>query len=174
MVSAVGRTLYVYIPKLDPILVMLAGHESLEVIPAPESWRSVLDVWRKMLQQTHRDVAVGEAQPLEQEAACRSNAQLVRAPCLHSILGKFLNVGQTFCCGFVKVLALFNLLKDPWLDQGTTTDHDGIDVRVVQMVVVVFMGVAVAIADEIDVAAIGLIARISFANSVDSCVLLLS
>jgi hypothetical protein len=118
-----------------------------------------------MFQQAHRHIAMREAKPLEQETARRTNTHLVGTPSLQTVLGKLFNIRQAFRGRLVKVLALFNFLKEPGFDERAAAHHDGVDAGVVEMVVVVLVGVAVAVADKVDVAAIGEVTGISFGRA---------
>jgi hypothetical protein len=109
-----------------------------------------------------------EAKPLEKETSRRTDTHLIRTPSLQAIFRKFFNIGKALRGGFVKVLALFNLLKEPGFDECAAAHHDGVDAGVVEMVVVVLVGVAVAITDKVDVAAVCEVPRISLANGVRS------
>lgn len=117
--------------------------------------RAVVEVGREVLQQTERNVAVREGEPLEQEAAGESYAQLIRAPGLHAESTKLLDVGETLRGRLVEVLALLDLLKQPRLDEGAATDHDSIDLGLLDVLIVLNVGVAVTVAEEEHAAVLG-------------------
>merc|ERR1719160_813191 len=158
--------------NLDPIQVVVGRHEGLQLVAPLVRGRPVVQVRGQPLEQPNRNVAAREAQPLEQEASCELNAEFVGAPGVEAVLDKLFNVAETLGGGLVEVLALFNLLKEPGLDEGTATNHDRVDARVGDVLVVVLVGVAVAVAEEVEVPPVGEGAGVGLGGGVGEAVLL--
>lgn len=57
-----------------------------------------------MLQDAHWNVSAREAEPLEQEAARGTDADLVRTPVLKTVANELLDVAEALSGGLIKIL----------------------------------------------------------------------
>ncbi|KAI6769686.1 hypothetical protein HG530_004315 [Fusarium avenaceum] len=122
------------------------------------------------------NVAVGETEPLEKETTGEANAEFVRAPGIKAVAYKLLDVAETLAGRLVKILSLLDLLKQPRLDKGTSANHNGVDTRLLDILVVFGVRVTVAVAEEVHTAILSVreAASIGFRNSVSQGIFLLA
>lgn len=150
-----GRLPEEHLADADPIPVILAGQQRLELVPPPVRRRPVLQPWRQHLQQAEGHVPAREAEPLEQEAAREADAALVGAPGLEAVAREALDVAEALPRGLVEVLARRDFFEEPGFDEGAAGEHDGIDAGGADVRFVVGVRVAVAVADEVHAASAG-------------------
>lgn len=139
-----------HLADADPVPVIAAREQGLEVVAAAPGRGPVLDVGRQALEDADGHVPVREAEVLEQEAAGGADADLVAAPALEAVVHEARDVGEALRGRLVEVLPRGDFFEEPGFDEGAAGEHDGRDARGGEVLVVRGMGVAVAVADEVD------------------------
>mmetsp|Transcript_55858 Transcript_55858/g.88871 ORF Transcript_55858/g.88871 Transcript_55858/m.88871 type:complete len:308 (+) Transcript_55858:2384-3307(+) len=117
-----------HLRNLDPVVYIFRRHQSLQFIP-PDIIRCVRHTlmdghW--FLEYAHRNIATQKRQPLQQKPACIIYSALIRAPSLESIICKLPNNFKPLRRRNIQRFLLFDLRKNPRLDQCAATNHNRI------------------------------------------------
>lgn len=64
-------------PDLDPVFVVCAAQQRLQIASTLERWWSVSELWRQVLEKANRNITTAEAQPFKQELPRCAHANLI-------------------------------------------------------------------------------------------------
>ena len=137
------------LPDLDPVFVVAAAQQRLQVTSTLVGRRTIAKLRWQVLQDAQRNVTAGEAEPFEEESSCSSDTDFIRSPVVQSVAYELLNVPETFRGGLVEVLLGLNFLEDPGLDQSATSNHGTVNTRVLDRVVVVDVRQDITVTNEV-------------------------
>eukprot|EP00760_Papus_ankaliazontas_P038163 PhM_4_TR8895/c0_g1_i1/m.88147 len=140
-----------HLREVHPILHVVARHERLQVIAPNKRRRTLVHALRQRLEKADGDVAVEEAQPLEQEPTRGLHPARVAAPVRQSVADVPLEHLHTLVRADIPVALVLDLVEDPWLDERAATNHHGLRLVVLHVVVVVNKAKNVSVANDRDV-----------------------